>query len=129
TNPLQTLALFSLPEDVFRFVGSVDATYTFFTSETQSLRATLNAGLDSYVDKANIYAPAALYWQAGSGLPGLASDLTGTETQAPVALTVAHTYTPASNAFPATTAAGVRSGDGTLRPTNLATQNLLPGQQ
>jgi len=129
TNPLQTLALFSLPEDVFRFVGSVDATYTFFTSETQSLRATLNAGLDSYVDKANIYAPAALYWQAGSGLPGLASDLTGTETQAPVALTVAHTYTPASNAFTATTAAGFRSGYDNLRTTNVATQNLLAGQQ
>jgi len=48
TNPLQTLALFSLPEDVFRFIGSVDATYTFFTSATHSLRATLNAGLDSY---------------------------------------------------------------------------------
>jgi TonB-linked SusC/RagA family outer membrane protein len=129
TNPLQTLAQFSLPEDVFRFIGSVDATYTFFTSERQSLRATLNAGLDSYVDKANIYAPATLYWQAGTGLPGLASDLTATETQAPVALTLAHTYTPASNAFTATTSAGWRSGYDNLRTTNVVTQNLLAGQQ
>jgi TonB-linked SusC/RagA family outer membrane protein len=129
TNPLQTLALFSLPEDVFRFIGSVDATYTFFTSETQSLRATLNAGLDSYVDKANIYAPATLYWEAGSGLPGLTSDLTGTETQAPVALTLAHTYTPASNAFAATTSVGLRSGYDNLRTVNVVTQNLLAGQQ
>jgi TonB-linked SusC/RagA family outer membrane protein len=129
TNPVQTLALFSLPEDVFRFIGSVDATYTLFTSETHSLRATLNAGLDSYVDKANIYAPATLYWQAGTGLPGLASDLTGTETQAPVALTVAHTYAPVSNAFTATSSAGLRSGYDNLRTTNVVTQNLLAGQQ
>src|SRR5439155_408750 len=129
TNPLQTLALFSLPEDVFRFIGSVDATYTFLSSETQSLRATLNAGIDSYSDKANIYAPAALYWQANSGLPGLASDLSGTETQAPVAVTVAHTYTPTSQAFTATTSAGFRSGYDNLRTTNVVTQNLLAGQQ
>ena len=129
TNPLQTLALFSLPEDVFRFIGSVDATYTFLSSETQSLRATLNAGIDSYSDKANIYAPAALYWEANSGLPGLASDLSGTETQAPVAVTVAHSYTPTSQAFTATTSAGFRSGYDNLRTTNVVTQNLLAGQQ
>ncbi len=90
TNPIQTLAQFSLPEDVFRFVGSLDATYTFLTTPTQSVRATLNAGLDAFTMKSNLYAPATLIWQQATGLPGLATDLTGTETQAPVALTVTH---------------------------------------
>jgi TonB-linked SusC/RagA family outer membrane protein len=129
TNPLQTLALFSAPEDVFRFIGSVDATYTFLTTPTQSLKATLNAGLDSYSYKSTIYAPATLYWQQSSGLPGLATDLNGAESQAPVALTLTHTYVPASNAFSATTSASVRTGFDKLTTTNVVTQNLLAGQQ
>ncbi len=129
TNPIQTLAQFSLPEDVFRFIGSVDATYTFLTTPTQSVRATLNAGLDAFTMKANLYAPATLIWQQATGLPGLATDLTGTETQAPVALTMTHAYTPSSGAFTATTSAGVRQGYDNLRTNNVVTQNLLANQQ
>ncbi len=126
---LQTLALFSAPEDVFRFIGSVDATYTVLSTPTQSLKATLNAGLDSYSYKSTIYAPATLYWQQSSGLPGLATDLNGSESQAPVALTLTHTYVPASNAFSATTSASLRTGFDKLGTTNVVTQNLLAGQQ
>src|SRR5690349_6455432 len=128
TNLLQTLAQFSLPEDVFRLIGSVNATYTVLSGESHTLRATVDAGIDSYQDKANIYAPATLYWQQTS-LPGLATDLTGTETQTTVAGTLTHSYTPASRAFTATTSAGVRSGYDYLRTNNVVTQNLLPGQQ
>ncbi|HYL22033.1 MAG TPA: SusC/RagA family TonB-linked outer membrane protein [Gemmatimonadales bacterium] len=129
TNILQTLALFSLPEDVFRFTGSIDATYTVLSTPTQTVKATLNAGLDTYSYKSNIYAPATLIWEASSGLPGLASDLNGSESQAPVALTLTHTFVPASNAFQATTSASLRSGFDRLGTTNVVTQNLLAGQQ
>ena len=128
TNLLQSLGQFQLPEDVFRFIGSVNATFTFLSTPIQSLRATLNGGIDTYVDKSNLYAPATLYWQQGS-LPGLASDLSGVETQAPIALTVTHAYTPGSNVFTATTSAGIRQGYDYLRTNNVVTQNLLPGQQ
>jgi TonB-linked SusC/RagA family outer membrane protein len=129
TNPLQTAALFQLPEDVFRFIGSVNASYTFFDTDRQNLRATLDMGIDHYTDKANLYAPAALYWEPADGLPGTTGDLTATETQAPVALTVAHRYTPSSNAFTATTSIGLRSGYDYLQTTNVVTQDLLAGQQ
>ncbi|HEV2752006.1 MAG TPA: SusC/RagA family TonB-linked outer membrane protein [Gemmatimonadales bacterium] len=128
TNLLQTLSQFQLPEDVFRLIGSVNATYTFLSGETHTLRATVDAGIDSYQDKANIYAPATLYWQQTS-LPGLASDLTGTETQTTVAATLTHAYSPTSKAFTATTSAGVRGGYDYFRTNNVVTQNLLPGQQ
>src|SRR5581483_1164090 len=129
TNPLQTAALFQLPEDVFRFIVSVNASYTFFDTDRQNLRATLDMGIDHYTDKANLYAPAALYWEPADGLPGTTGDLTATETQAPVALTVAHRYTPSSNAFTATTSIGLRSGYDYLQTTNVVTQDLLAGQQ
>ena len=129
TNPLQTLSLFSLPEDVFRIITSVDATYTLFTLPTQSLRATLNAGFDSYTYKSSIYSDPRLYWEPSDGFAGTASDLHATEQRAPVALTLAHTYTPASNAMTATTSAGARYSYGYLRSDNVVGQNLLiPGQ-
>jgi len=129
TNPLQTLSLFSLPEDVFRIISSVDATYTFFTLPTQSLRATLNAGFDNYTYKSSIYSDPRLYWEPSDGFSGAASDLHATEQRAPVALTLAHTYTPASNAMTATTSAGARYSYGYLRSDNVVGQNLLiPGQ-
>jgi len=129
TNVIQTLAQFSLPEDVFRFLGSVDATYTVLNTERHTLKATLNAGIDNYAYKANIYAPATLVWQQSSGLPGLASDRTATETNTPLALTLTHSYTPTSSAFTATTSAGARSGFDYIRTNNVVTQNLLAGQQ
>lgn len=129
TNPLQTLSQFSLPEDVYRFTGSVEATYTVLNTAEHSLKATLNAGVDNYSYTAATYAPASLYWQAVTGLPGLSGDLNGTETQPTAALTVAHTYTPVSNAFRATTSAGVRSGFRSLGTKNVVTQNLLANQQ
>jgi TonB-linked SusC/RagA family outer membrane protein len=129
TNPLQTLSQFSLPEDVYRFTGSVEATYSLLNTGTHTLKATLNAGIDNYSYKAAIYAPASLFWQQVTGLPGLSGDLSGTETQPTAALTVAHTYTPTSNAFTATTSAGVRSGFRSFATTNVVTQNLLANQQ
>ncbi len=127
-NLLQTLSLFQAPEDLFRLIGSTNATYTFLSGETNTLRASIDGGIDSYIMKVNIYAPATLYWQQTS-LPGTATDLTGVETQATVAATLTHSYSPTSKAFTATTSAGVRSGYDYLRTTNNVTQNLLPGQQ
>ncbi len=130
TNPLQSLGKFSLPEDVFRVISSVDATYTVFSLPTQSLRATLNAGLDTYTYKANIYSDPGLYWEPSDGFVGTASDLNATEQRTPVSLTLAHSYTPASNAVTATTSAGVRYSYAYLRSDDVVGQNLLiPGQQ
>jgi len=127
-NLLQTVAQFQAPEDVFRLIGSTNATYTFLNGETNTLRASIDGGVDSYIMKVNIYAPATLYWQQTS-LPGTATDLTGIETQATVAATLTHSYSPTSKAFSATTSAGVRQGYDYLRTTNNVVQNLLPGQQ
>lgn len=127
-NLLQTLGQFQAPEDLFRLIGSANATYTLLNGEEHSLRASVDGGIDSYIMKVNIYAPATLYWQQTS-LPGLATDLSGLETQATFAATLTHSYSPTSKAFTATTSAGVRKGYDYLRTTNNVVQNLLPGQQ
>ncbi len=127
SNPLQTIAYLKTPEDVFRLLGSVNALYTVFSTDAQNLKATLDLGIDHYSYKANIFSPPILQYEPLDGLPGTATNQGADETTAPVALTLAHTYT--AHAFTATTSAGMRRGYSNYNSTNVVTQNLLTGQQ
>jgi TonB-linked SusC/RagA family outer membrane protein len=127
SNPLQTIELMTTPEDLFRFMGSVNAQYTVFTTDAQNLKATLDASVDHYGFKSNLYAPPSLYWEPADGFPGTTVDRNSIETRAPLALTLAHTYT--TNAFEATTSAGVRRGFDSFNSTTVTTTDLLAGQQ
>jgi TonB-linked SusC/RagA family outer membrane protein len=125
SNPLQTIALVRTPEDVYRLLGSVNATYTVFTSGPQSLQAVLDLGLDHYSYSSNIYSPPSLYWEPADGFDGTATDENAGETRAPIALTLKHQYLNGDNGFSATTSAGLRRGYDDLATTNIVTQNLL----
>ena len=57
SNPLQTIAYLRTPEDVFRQIGSLNAQYAVFTTATQNLKATLDAGVDHYAYTTNIFSP------------------------------------------------------------------------
>ena len=128
SNPLQTINLLQAPEDLFRLMGSVDATYTVFNSDQQSLKATVNAGVDHYTYKSNIYSPPNLFFEPADGLPGTATDLTTTETRAPMALSLTHVYTSSADGWQATTSIGARRGYDAIGTTNIVTQDLLAGQ-
>src|SRR6185437_12458967 len=125
SNVLQTIALVRTPEDVYRFLGSVDATYTVFTSGPQSLQAVLNLGIDHYAYNSNLYSPPSLIWEPADGFDGTATDENASETRAPVALTLKHQWLNGDNGFSATTSLGVRRGYDDLSTTNVVTQNLL----
>ena len=127
SNPLQTISLMLTPEDLFRFMGSVNAQYDVFTSSSQSLKATLEASVDHYGFKSNMYAPPSLYWEPADGFPGTTVDRNSIETRAPVAFTLAHTYT--TGGIQATTSAGLRRGFDTFNSVSVTTTDLLAGQQ
>lgn len=128
SNPLQTISLMTTPEDLFRFLGSVNAKYTVFTTNTQSLAATLDLAIDHYGFQSNIFAPPELYWEPADGFPGTTMDRNTSETRTPLAFTLAHTYTSPSNSMRATTSAGVRRGYTALNQTTVTTTDLLAGQ-
>ena len=128
SNPLQTIALVRTPEDVYRFLGSVNATYTVFTAGPQSLQAILDLGIDHYAYNSNLYSPPQLYWEPADGLDGTATDENASETRAPVALTLKHQWLNGDNGFSATTSLGLRRGYDDLAQTNVVTQNLLGSQ-
>jgi hypothetical protein len=127
SNPLQTIALLRTPEDVFRQIGSLNALYSVFTTSTQNLKATLDAGVDHYAYTTNIFSPPNLQYEPLDGLPGTGTNLDAGETTAPVAVTLAHQYT--GHAFTATTSVGARREYDSFSSTNVVTQNLLAGQQ
>lgn len=128
SNPLQTIALVRTPEDLYRFLGSVNATYTVFTAGPQSLQAILDLGIDHYAYNSNLYSPPQLYWEPADGLDGTATDENASETRAPVALTLKHQYLNGDNGFSATTSLGLRRGYDDITQTNVVTQNLLGSQ-
>src|SRR5205085_224354 len=70
TNPFQTAAKLKAPEDVYRYIGSVNATFNAFSSTKQSLDLNITGGLDSYADNARIVSPADLYFEPADKLPG-----------------------------------------------------------
>ena len=127
SNPLQTIAYLRTPEDVYRVIGSVNAQYQVFTTESQNLKATADVGLDHYAYTANIYSPPILQYEPLDGLPGTGTNLAAGETTVPIAVTLAHQYT--AHAFTATTSAGMRRGYDSFSSTNNVSQNLLTGQQ
>ena len=129
SNPLQTIALLQTPEDLFRFMGSVNAQYTAFTTATQSLKATLDLSIDHYGYQSNLYSPPSLYWEPADGFPGTTLQRNTGETRAPIAVTLAHTYTAPGNSLQATTSAGVRRGYDDFNQLTVTTTDLLAGQQ
>src|SRR5690606_13948881 len=77
--------------------------------------------------KSNMFAPPSLYWEPSDGFPGTTVDRNTVETRAPVAFTLAHTYT--NPALQATTSAGVRRGFDSFNDVSVMTTDLLAGQQ
>lgn len=70
TNPFQDAALVKNPEDVYRYIGSVNATVSAFSSSRQTLDVTLIGGIDSYQYNSKLFSPPDAYFESADGLPG-----------------------------------------------------------
>ena len=106
TNPFQTAQLAKLPQDVYRYLGSVNTTYNAYSSERQTFDITLLGGLDIFNDNNKVSSPADLYFEPADGFPGTLVNTDVTSQFANVNLTGVHRYT--ASVFTATTSFGVR---------------------
>lgn len=70
TNPFQTAALVKLPQDVYRYVGSINATYNAYASQRQTFDITVLGGVDVFNQNNKIYSPPTAYFEPADGLPG-----------------------------------------------------------
>ena len=106
TNPWQTAALLKAPEDVFRYVGNVTATWTAFTSTSQTFDITALGGVDAFTDHGKLNSPSLLYFEPADGQPGTLVNSDVTSQYANLNLTGVHRLT--LSPFTATTSFGLR---------------------
>jgi TonB-linked SusC/RagA family outer membrane protein len=105
-NPFQDAAEITNPEEVFRYIGSINATWSVFTTQRQSLEFSFIGGVDALQDNSRLYAPPDNYVEVASGQPGLVVTNHANLTNANLNLSGQHKYI--SDWFVATTSFGIR---------------------
>ena len=70
-NPFADAAQITNPEEVYRYIGSVNATLSAYASQRQTLDFTFIGGVDSYSDNSRLYAPPTNFVEQSTGEPGL----------------------------------------------------------
>lgn len=128
SNPLQTMALLKDPEEVYRGIASTSGNYKFVSSDRNELSLQVNAGIDNFTQRANLFSPAELQFEGQDGLPGTTGDNTTQAVVGTYSASLVHKFTPASRSFVATTSAGYRGEYQRQTGINIVTQNLLADQ-
>ena len=106
SNPFQNAELVKNPEDVYRYIGSINATYAAFSSPKQTFDVTFIGGIDAFSLNSKLFSPSSAYFESNDGLPGA---ITTNKTQSVFAnlnLSGAHKYI--TDPFTATTSFGLR---------------------
>ena len=129
SNPLQTFAELKDNEDVWRILGTSTAKVDAVTTPTQRLQFTLTGGVDFFNQRNDILSPADLQYEPFDGQPGTVVLGKGQDLRLNLVGSVVHTYTPASNAFRATTSAGFQYENRDENLTNVVGRTIALGLQ
>jgi len=129
SNPLQTFAELKNAEDVWRILGSSTLKVDAVTTPTQRLQLTVTGGLDFFAQRNDVLSPADLQYEPLDGQPGTVILGKGSDLRQNLVGAVVHTYTPASNAFSATTSAGFQYENRDLNVTSVVGRTLALGLQ
>ncbi len=106
-NPMQTAALMTNDEDVWRLLGSTDAVWNAYKSETQSFKVMANLGVDRFQQQNKVFAPSTLAFETViDELPGTSLHATSEVLNLNTGVNLVHNYKPTSGAVNATTSAG-----------------------
>jgi TonB-linked SusC/RagA family outer membrane protein len=70
SNPFQNADLVKTPEDVYRYIGSINTTLSAYTSSRQTLDFNFTGGIDAFSYNAKIVSPPEAYFESNDGLPG-----------------------------------------------------------
>jgi TonB-linked SusC/RagA family outer membrane protein len=127
SNPLQTAALVSNKEDVWRFIASNRIQWTPFTSERSSLRFAAVGGLDYFIQKNTIFSPPSLQFEPQDGLPGTSLLSNSDNLNLNLDGSAIHTYS--GHGFTATTSAGIQYARRSLDINRIESRNLIAGQE
>src|SRR2546426_11034489 len=129
SNPLATFAKVKSTEDVWRVLGTSTARVDAVTTATQRVQLTVTGGLDFFSQRNDILSPADLQFEPQDGQPGTVVLGKGSDLRLNLVGSAVHTYTPASNAFQATTSAGFQYEKRDLNTTNVLGRTIALGLQ
>ncbi len=126
SNPLQTAALLSNKEDVWRFIASNRLQWDPLSSERSSLRFAVVGGLDYFIQKNTIFSPPELQFEDDDGLPGTSLLSNSDNLNLNGDANGVHTFN--GSGFTATTSVGVQYARRSLDVNRVESRNLIAGQ-
>jgi TonB-linked SusC/RagA family outer membrane protein len=129
-NPVQTAALMTNDEGLWRFLTALDTTVKLVNTETQRLNFVANGGLDRFQQENNLLFPPTLYWQAPDqtqNLPGTALFATSNNLNYNLGFNLVHNWFPAGD-YSTTSSAGFQYESRDLKIVRNVGRDLVAGQ-
>jgi TonB-linked SusC/RagA family outer membrane protein len=128
SNPLQTAALATNDESVWRLTGSGRVAIDAIRGPRSNLRFVLSGGADHFNQDNSLLFPPELQFEPLDGLPGTAVKGSGNDLNLNVAAHAIHTWTPSARGLRLSTSAGIQHERVTLDVGSVVGRNLTPGQ-
>jgi TonB-dependent SusC/RagA subfamily outer membrane receptor len=107
SNPLQTVALLQNTEDVWRAIGSANATVDVLDEGPNEVKLLATFGADRFSQRNDVFAPPELQFEPADGLPGTAIEATTANLNYNVSAGGLWRHTPASSTFESALSAGL----------------------
>ncbi|MBW3654933.1 MAG: SusC/RagA family TonB-linked outer membrane protein [Gemmatimonadetes bacterium] len=126
SNPLQTSALLTNTEDVWRFIGSGSARVPLMSGEEQNLKLVANGGADFFQQRNRLLSPVELQFESTSPEPGTSILANSDNLNLNGNANLVHTWAPSR--FTATTSVGVQYEDRDLNLARIIAHKLAAGQ-
>ncbi len=128
SNPLQTAALATNDESVWRMLGSLDLEVNAIQTDEQSLRISASGGVDFFNLKNVVYSPPELQYEPIDGKPGTSFLGQTDNLNLNANANVVHTWQPASLGLSATTSLGMQYEERDLDIARILNEDLIVGQ-
>ncbi|HEX8431781.1 MAG TPA: TonB-dependent receptor plug domain-containing protein, partial [Longimicrobium sp.] len=128
SNPVQTAALSTNDEIVWRTITAANVSVDLVKGDQQTLRFLANGGVDYFQQRNSLYFPRELQLETpgfdNDQFPGTAVEGNGANTNLNANLNLVHTFSPASGSMTATTSLGTQVEDRDLTTSQIVGRNI-----
>jgi outer membrane receptor protein involved in Fe transport len=127
-NPLQTVDLMRDEEDVWRGLGSINASWAIWENETSAVSTTGTFGFDRFQQKDDLIFPPELFFEPDDGLAGTSIDANAESRNMNFDFGLTYKFTPKAKSWASATTVGLQYEDRDLTTVYVTSRNLNAGQ-
>ncbi len=124
-NPLQTVALMSDDENVWRMIGGLTGELELLETAEHEIELIGTFGVDHFTQENDLFFPPALHFEPADGAPGTAIDTNADSLNLNVDVNLVYEFT--GELFDATTSAGFQYETRSVGSVNIVSRNLTAG--